>query len=128
MIHDDARSSSLLSPGLLSSGVGGASSPSYGAVAPDSLSVAASAAGGGTLAAVGSAGEITELYTEMEALHLSRQDNPFIQKTGVSASQDNLDDIAACREQSMSGSFTRSDLLSTYSWKKSIKLILPQVW
>ncbi len=43
----------------------------------DSVSVAPSAA---TVAAVDSTGEVMELYTEIDALHLSRQDNPFIQK------------------------------------------------
>ena len=74
-------------------------------------------------ATVATAGGATELYTEIEALHLSRQDNPFIQK--VSASQDNLDSMAAAEAaaappRGLSGFFKRCGSQSAVSTSQSL--------
>ena len=64
-------------PGLGLGGLGGL-------LHPDALSAA-----GGT----GGAGGSMQLYSEMEALQLSRSDNPFVRQ-----SQDNLDAISLARK------------------------------
>ena len=77
--------------------------------AADSVSTATCGVGGGSA---------VPLYTEMEALHLSRQDNPFVQKL---SSQDNLDEIALDRR-----SLARCNSQSVVSTAGGLSLMSPE--
>ena len=83
---------------------------------PDSVSMSATSH---ALSAPPSSADL--LYTEIEALHLSRQDNPFIQK--ISASQDNLD--SDCLMGENRPSFTRCNSTSVVS-SNCISLMSPE--
>lgn len=76
----------------------------------DSVSTAGGGGNGGMA--------VVPLYTEMEALHLSRQDNPFVQKL---SSQDNLDEIGLDRR-----SLARCNSQSVVSTAGGISLMSPE--